>query len=164
MNLTRISLNLIARVRRAIVQLDGPVRCRRAVAALEFALAAGPLLLMIFSFIAMNAVFYTLQSMQGAVQNAATLMATGQLTSFSGANVTCSSSLATTTVEYYACQNLPDWVTFTAYVTRNCTAPAMVTVLLTADAKSAALADTYSFFQGKTLSAKSMMMKQGSCP
>lgn len=122
------------------------------------------LMALVFGFIATNALFYAWTAMQNGVQNAAVMMATGQLTSFASKAVTCSTSLGTTQVEYYACLGLPSWATFTATATENCTAPATVVVELSVNASSAALADVFSIFSGKTLSAQATMMKQGSCP
>jgi Flp pilus assembly protein TadG len=139
-------------------------RCRRGVAALEFALVSVPLTMMIFGFIATNAIFYTWSTMQNAVQNAALLMATGQITSFQSSATSCTGTLATTQAEYYACQNLPGWAAFTVTASESCTAPATVTVRLSVNASTAGLADTYSFYSGKTLLAQAMMMKQGTCP
>jgi Flp pilus assembly protein TadG len=139
-------------------------RCRRGVAALEFALVSVPLTMMIFGFIATNAIFYTWSTMQNSVQNAALLMATGQITSFQSSATTCAVTLGTTQAEYYACQNLPSWATFTVTASESCTAPATVTVRLSVNASTAGLADTYSFYSGKTLLAQATMMKQGTCP
>jgi len=144
--------------------LFGPAGCRRGVAALEFALASGPMLLMLFGFIALNAVFFTWSTMLASAQNAAMLVATGQITSFQSKATTCSGSLTTAQAEYYACQNLPTWVTFSVTASENCAAPAMVTVQISASASSAAIADVYSFLTGKTLLVQSNMMKQGTCP
>ena len=138
--------------------------CRRAVAALEFALVSAPLLILLFGFIATNAIFYTWSTMQNSVQNAALLMATGQITSFQSKAVTCSSSLTSTQVEYYACQGLPGWATFTATATESCTAPPTVAVQLSVNASSAGLADIFSFYATKTLLAQATLMKQGTCP
>src|ERR1700689_1390806 len=82
----------------------GLVACRRGAAAVEFALASIPLVMMILGFVATNSVFLALSTMQGSTLNAAMLMSSGQITSFQSRAVTCSSSLGTTTAEYYACQ------------------------------------------------------------
>ena len=139
-------------------------RCRRATAALEFALASGPTLLLLFGFIATSAIFYTWTSMLNSAQNAAMLLATGQITSYQSADTSCGGTLTTAQAEYYACQNLPGWATFTVNATKSCTAPASVTVLVKAGASSAGLADIFNFFSDKTLTAKSYMIKQGTCP
>jgi Flp pilus assembly protein TadG len=137
--------------------------CRRATAALEFVLVSAPLLLLLFGFIATNAIFYTWAIMQNNVQYAALMFATGQVTSFSTSGVTCSGSVATTQVEYYACSGLPSWATFTATSAETCTVP-NVSVTLSVNASTAGLADIYSLFSGKTLTAQSTTMKQGNCP
>lgn len=124
----------------------------------------GTLMLLVFGFIATNALFYTWTAMQNSVQNAAVMMATGQLTSFASKAVSCATSLGTTQVEYYACQGLPSWATFTATATESCTSPATVAVQLSVNASSAALADIFSIFARKTLTATATMMKQGTCP
>ena len=137
--------------------------CRRATAALEFVLVSGPLLLLLFGFIATNAVFYTWSIMQNNVQYAALMLATGQIKSFSSSGVTCSSSLASTQVEYYACSGLPSWASFTATTAETCSVP-NVSVTLSVNASTAGLADIYALFSGKTLTAQSTTMKQGNCP
>jgi Flp pilus assembly protein TadG len=137
--------------------------CGRGVAALEFALASGPLMLLLFGFVATNALFYTWSMMQNNAQYAAMMIATGQVTSFSSTGVTCSSSLTNTQVEYYACAGLPTWATFTARVTETCSVP-NVSVTLTTNASSAGLADVYAIFSGKTLTTQVTAMKQGNCP
>lgn len=140
------------------------IDCRRGTAALEFVLASGPTLLLLFGFIAINAVFFTWSTMLNSAQNAAMVMATGQITSFQSRATTCSTALTSTQVEYYACQGLPTWAAFTVTATESCTSPASVTVRVTADASAAALADVFSIFAGKTLTVQSNMMKQGTCP
>lgn len=148
------------RDRRAPRWLGG---CRRATAALEFALVCPPLLLMLYGFIATNAMFYTWSVMQNNVQYAAMMMATGQVTSFSTSGLSCGSSLTSTQVEYYACSGLPPWTTYTAKATETCAVP-NVSVSLTTNASAAGLADIYLLFSGKTLTAQSTAMKQGNCP
>lgn len=139
-------------------------RSRRGVAAVEFAVAATPLMMMIFGFISVNLLFITLSDMQNSAYNAAFVMATGQITSFQSKAVTCSSSLSSSSAEYYACQNLPGWATFTATATENCTAPAQVTVQVAATSSVTLGADIFSFFSGRTLASNSTLMKQGTCP
>jgi Flp pilus assembly protein TadG len=147
--------------------------CRRGAIAVEFVLACVPLMVLIFGFIATSAVFTTLGSMQGNAQYAARMMSTGQITRNNAgalsttnttATVTCSSSLASTQVEYYACTGLPTWATFTVTSTENCAVPS-VTVSLSANAATAAIADVENFFSGKTIVAQSVMMREGgTCP
>ncbi len=139
-------------------------RERRGVAALEFAMVSVPLLLLLFGFVATNALFYAWSSMLNSAQNAAMLMATGQITSFKGTATACSTTMTSTQAEYWACQGLPSWASFTVTASENCSTPGTVTVLLTVPAGAAALVDTYGFYTGKTISAQSTMMKQGTCP
>jgi Flp pilus assembly protein TadG len=138
-------------------------RCRKAAAAVEFALVSGPFLLLLFGFVATNAMFYTWSVMQNNVQYAAMMMASGQVTSWSSSSVSCGSSLTNTQVEYYACTGLPGWTTFTAKAAETCSVP-NVSVTLTTNASTAGLADIYSLFSGITLTAAATAMKQGSCP
>jgi Flp pilus assembly protein TadG len=130
------------------------VRCDRAVAAVEFALALTPLLMLVFGFIAASAIFFTMSTMQSYAQYAARMMATGQITQLSTgaisttnttATTNCSSSLSSSQVEYYACTGLPSWVPVSVTATENCAVPS-VTVSLSASASSAALADMFGFF------------------
>jgi Flp pilus assembly protein TadG len=146
--------------------------CRRGSVAVEFAVASVPLMLIVFGFIATAALFNTWASMQGNAQYAARLMSTGQIKANNNgtltltnttATVTCSSTLATTQVEYYACLGLPTWTTFTVTTTQNCTTPS-VTVSLSTGATTAAIADVERIFAGKTIVAQSVMMKEGTCP
>ena len=147
-------------------------RCRRATAALEFAIVATPLMLMTFGFIAVSGIFYTWPAMQSSAQYAALMVATGQINSISTgaittsnttATTTCSGSLTSTEAEYYACTGLPNWVTFTVTTTENCATPS-VAVSLSTNATAAAIADVFSIFTGKTLVASAVLMKQGQCP
>ncbi len=136
-------------------------RCRRAAAAVEFALVSGPFLLMLFGFVATNSLFYCWSVMQNNVQYAAMMMAAGKATTWSGSNVSCGSTLTSTQVEYYACAGLPSWTTYTATATQTCPS---VSVTLTTNASTAGLADIYSLFSGVTLTAAATAMKQRSCP
>ncbi len=147
-------------------------RCRRGVAALEFAIVATPLMLMVFGFIAVSSVFYTWSAMQNAAQYAALMVSTGQIKSLSNgaftarnttATATCSGSLTTTEAEYYACTGLPSWTSYTVTTTENCSTPS-VTVSLSASAATAAIADVFAIFTGKTLVASAVVMKEGQCP
>jgi Flp pilus assembly protein TadG len=146
--------------------------CRRASSAVEFALVLTPLMMLLFGFIATAGVFFTWSTMQSNAQYAALLMATGQIQSLSSgaistanntATTTCSASLTSTEVEYYACTGLPSWVPVTVTATENCAVPS-VAVSLSASASAAAIADVYSFFTGKSLVAQSVLMKEGQCP
>jgi Flp pilus assembly protein TadG len=127
-----------------------------------------------FGFIATSSVYNTWGSMQTATQYAARLMSTSGSSlgntngAFSATNtsssVACTSSKVTSsTVEYYACNGLPTWATFTVTTTENCTVPS-VTVSLSASATAAAIADVENFFAGKTITAQTVFMKEGSCP
>jgi Flp pilus assembly protein TadG len=140
----------------------GLLGCRRGAAAVEMALVSIPFMIMLFGFVATNSIFLSLSGMQANSFNAAMMMSTGQITSFQGKAVTCSTSYGSTTAEYYACQGLPSWATFTVTASESCTSPATVTVNLSSS--NSALADTYGFFTGKSISAQSVLMKQGTCP
>ena len=159
----------------------GAVRCladaanalwsaRKAVAALELAMLAPVLMLLTFGFIATNVAMYTWAQMFNSAQYAALIWSTGSYTQTasgtSGGTVACSSVTAashSTQVEYYACSGLPSWGTYTAVTSENCSStPQSVTVTLSGTAT--ALADTYGFFNSKTITTQTVMMKQGSCP
>ena len=146
--------------------------CRRAVVALEFVFVAGPFLVLLFGFIATSAVLHTWSTMQNYAQYAARMMSTGQIKNLTTGPITVANSTATTScgsaltnaqVEYYACTGLPSWVSFTVTATQNCAVPS-VTVSISANASTAAIADMFAIFTGKTLVAKSVMMKEGVCP
>jgi Flp pilus assembly protein TadG len=146
--------------------------CRRGSVAVEFAVASVPLMLLVFGFIAVAAVFNTWSSMQSNTQYAARMMSTSQImannsgtitTTNNTSSVACSSTLKSTQVEYYACLNLPTWTTFTVTTAENCTTPS-VTVTLSTGANTAAIADVVQIFSGKTIVAQTTMMKEGNCP
>ena len=145
---------------------------RRAVAALEFVFVAGPFMVLLFSFIATSAVFHTWSTMQNYAQYAARMMSTGQVKNFSNgaisssnttSTVTCGNTLTTSQVEYYACNGLPGWATFSVTATENCAVPS-VSVSISAGASRAAISDIFAIFTGKTLTATSVIMKEGVCP
>jgi len=145
--------------------------CRRGVAALEMALVVPPFLLLCFGFIGVNAALYTRSSMQNTAQLAVRMMATGQVKNFtsgaiSGATATntatCAAGMSSTTVEYYACSGLPGWATYSVTATQNCAVPS-VTVQISASAFTAGAGDKYGLLAGKTVSARAVMMKEGTC-
>ena len=141
-------------------------------AALEFALCAPILFTMMMGMIACTCAFMTKGMMQGAVQYGARVMSTGIVTnnnlgaisSHLTATMTCSGTIPTTQVEYYACSNLPTWSTFTVTTTENCASPGTVTVTLTTPTSTAALTDVYNLFTGQTLTVSAVLMKEGTCP
>lgn len=155
-------------VRRILTSMPGRalVRARRGVAAVEFALAMTPLLLIVFGFFAINIMFYTLSAMQNSAFYAASLLAAGKATTANnGTVVSCGSSPSRPTAEYYVCTSsmLPEWATFQATSAEDCSVP-KVSVTVSVNASAAALADVFSFFTGQTLTTTSVQMKQGSCP
>jgi Flp pilus assembly protein TadG len=156
-------------------------RCRRGVAAVEFALAMTPMLLIVFGFIATNVMFYTLSVMQNSSQYGTMMGATGQAknnvngtitaANRTSSNVACSTgspptanaALTTSMVEYYACTGLPSWANFSVTTLEDCSVPKF-SVTISVNASSAALADIFSFFTSETLTATSVAVKQGTCP
>jgi Flp pilus assembly protein TadG len=145
--------------------------CRRGMAALEVALVMPPFLLLCFGFVGVNAALYTRSTMQNAAQLAARMMATGQVTSFtsgaiSGAlatnTATCAAGMAAGTVEAVACTGLPGWATFTVTATQDCAVPS-VSVQINASAFTAAAGDRFDMLLGKTITARAVMMKEGTC-
>lgn len=159
----------------------GLARSRDAVAALELALIMPVLLLVSFGFIATNALFYTWAQMENTSYFAASMMANGQILNWCGtapgpntgacaSGVTCASSPASTTAEYYACSGLPSWGTYTVKAAECCSAscsgiattnPSVVVII---SATNAALGDVQKLFTSQTLSTQTAMMKQGTCP
>lgn len=135
-------------------------------------MVAPTLLTLLFGFISMGTLMFTWSSMQSAAQDQALMVATGQVTSLSNgaittsnntATTTCSSSLTSTEAEYYACGSLPSWGSYTVTTTENCAVPS-VTVKLSVSAASVAIGDLLSVFTDRTLSAQSVVMKEGKCP
>jgi Flp pilus assembly protein TadG len=129
-------------------------------------------MVLLFGFISMGTLMFTWSSMQSAAQYEALMVATGQVTSLSNgaitttnntATATCSSSLTSTQGEYYACTGLPSWGSYTVTTTENCAVPS-VTVNVSVSAGSAAIGDLLNVFTGRTLSAQSVVMKEGKCP
>ena len=152
--------------------LAGLARCRRASASVEFALTVVPLTLLIFGGLAATMVFQTLSTMQNNAQYSARMLSTGQIkrlatgfitTSTAIATTTCSGSLTSTQAEYYACLGLPSYATFTVTTTQNCTVPS-VSVTISVSAGSVARGDVSGSFVGKTMTARSELMKEGLCP
>lgn len=140
-------------------------RCRRGVAALEFAMAATPLIILVFGFFAINLMFYTLTTMQNASFFAVTMLAAGRATTANtGTPVSCAATPASPTAEFFACSDpsLPGWATFQVSSTQDC-AGLKVSVTVSVNASSAALVDIFSTFTGETLTTTSVAMKQGSC-
>ena len=147
-------------------------RCRRGVAAVEFALVVTPLMLLLFGYIATNTVFISWSAMQNSAQYAAQMVSTGQIKSISTGAITtsnntattsCSSTLTNTEAEYYACGGLPTWGSYTVTTTENCAVPS-VAISISASGATAALGDVFHIFTGKTVQAQAVVMKQGSCP
>jgi len=151
----------------------GPLwRCQRGTAAVEFAILGPTFLVMLFGFVAFGTLIFTWSSMQSAAHYEALLVSTGQVTSLSSGAITsanntattaCSSSLAHTAAEYYACSNLPGWGSYTVTTTEDCAVPS-VTVNVSVNAGTAAIGDLLRIFAGRTLSARSVVMKEGKCP
>ena len=172
---------LAAAARNAVAKPEIPVLrqwatlpgCRRGVAMVEFALVSIPLLTLVFGVISVNSIFYTMSVMQGNALYAAQLVAIGQVTSNNNGTITssntsstavaCSPVPATTKAEYYACNGLPGWATYTVSTTENCATPS-VTVAITVSASAAALADVMRFFSSTNVTTTGVAMKQGSCP
>jgi Flp pilus assembly protein TadG len=158
----------VSSIRRMLASIPGLtlVRARRGVAAVEFALAMTPLLLIVFGFFAINIMFYTLSAMQNSAFYAASLLAAGKATTTNNnAVVSCAASPAHPSAEYYVCNSsmLPEWATFEVTSAEDCSVP-KVSVTVSVNASAAALADVFSFFTGQTLTTTSVQMKQGSCP
>jgi Flp pilus assembly protein TadG len=127
---------------------------------------------MLFGFISFGTLMFTWSSMQGAAQYEALLVATGQVTTLSNGAITsanntattaCSAALTSSAAEYFACSNLPGWGSYTVTTTENCAVPS-VTVNVSVNAGTAAIGDLLRIFSGRTLSAQSVVMKEGKCP
>jgi len=147
-------------------------RCRSGVASIEFALIGPTLMILLFGLIAIGTLMYTWTAMQSTAQYAALLVSTGQVKSLSNGAITtvnntattaCSGSLTSTEAEYYACNGLPGWGSYSVTTTEDCSVPS-VTVSVSANAATVAIGDILSLFTGRTLSAQSVVMKEGLCP
>lgn len=139
------------------------LRCRRGVTAVEFAVVMPIFALLLFGIVTFGTTMNALNAMQSGAQTAARSMAIG-LSSGSGASVTCGTGAATTsgTAEYYACHGLPSWGSYTVLATQNCTT-LDETVTVTATGASVALLDVFGFLRASSLSARSVMRKEGPC-
>ena len=147
-------------------------RSRRGSVALEFAMVMPPFLLMCFGFIGVNAAMMTRSTAQNTAQLAARMMATGQVKNFASgaisgatasATTACSATLASTTVEHYACQGLPNWATFTVTASQNCTVPSVTVTIQATGFNSTSTGDRLGVLLGRTVSATAVMMKEGTC-
>lgn len=155
-----------------LVPLQRLRRSRRGSVAVEFAMVMPPFLLMCFGFMGANAAMMTRSTAQNTAQLAARMMATGQVKNFASgaisgatasATTTCSGTLASTTVEYYACQGLPTWATFTVTASQNCAVPSVTVTIQATGFSSAATGDRLGVLVGRTISATAVMMKEGTC-
>lgn len=132
---------------------------RRGIAAVEFALAATPLLFIAFGFFGINLMFYTLSTMQSAAQYSVMLLATGNATlkngssgttivsgttykTFTGTVISCSSNPTSPSPEYFACTDpaLPTWATFSVVANEDCSVPKVSVTISLAQATEAAMA------------------------
>lgn len=138
-------------------------RCRRGVAAVEFALVVPVFALLLFGIVTFGTAMNAMNAMQSGAQAAARSMAIG-LSTGSGSSVTCGSGVSTTsgTAEYYACHSLPNWGSYSVTATQNCTT-LDETVTVTATGSSVALLDVFGFMSGASLTARSVMRKEGPC-
>jgi Flp pilus assembly protein TadG len=162
----------LAGLLKPLVAVRGALRSRRGSVAVEFALVMPPFLLLCFGFIGANAALFTRSAMQNSAQLAARMMATGQISNFTTgainagnatATVTCIAGLASTTVEHHACSGLPGWATFTVTATQNCAVPSVTVTLQATGFQAAPTGDRMGVLLGKTLTASSVMMKEGTC-
>lgn len=144
---------------------------RRGSAAVEFALVVGPLMMLVFAGIAATALFFTWGAMQEKAQFAARMVSTDNVKNFANGPITLANTSSTSncssapagTVEYLACQGLPNWGTYTVTASEDCSVPS-VTVSISIAAKSAAIVDLFSIFGEKNIVAKSVVMKELACP
>lgn len=163
---------IVNRLRAGVRYFNHLRRARRGTVAVEFALVMPPFLLLCFGFIGVNAALFTRSAMQNTAQLSARMMATGQVKNFvNGAisignatsTTTCAAGMATTTVEYYACSGLPSWATFTVTATQNCAVPSVTVRIQASNFNSSGTGDRLQVLLGKTLTAQTVMMKEGTC-
>lgn len=165
-------LTIVGRIGRRLGRVARAGRCRKGTVALEFALVMPPFLMLCFGFIAVNAALFTRSAMQNTAQLAARMMATGQVKNFTtgaiaGATATntatCTAGMATTTVEYHACQGLPTWATFSVTATQNCAVPSVSVRIQASSFNGTTTGDRLGVLLGKTMTATAVMMKEGTC-
>ncbi len=147
-------------------------RARKGLASLEFVLVAMPLLMVVFGFVSLCAVFFTMSAMQISAQFTGRLISTGQIKNLANGPISytnttsttsCGTTLSSSQAEYYACAGLPTWASFSVTTTEDCAVPS-VTVTISTNGSAAAIADVMHVFTGKTISATAVVMKEGLCP
>ncbi len=138
-------------------------RCRRGIAAVEFAVVAPVFITILFAIVAFGTGMTALNAMQSGATTAARSMAIG-VSTFSGAAVICGSGSALTagTAENYACRALPPWGTYTVTATQNCTT-LNDSVVITANASTAMIGDVLGVLNGLVLNTQSVMLREGPC-
>jgi hypothetical protein len=130
-------------------------------------------MLLIFGMTSASLAIYTMTAMQNSAQYAALMVATSKVKNLSTGQITttnttataqCSASIPNTDAEYYACQGLPPWATFTITTTETCGTTPSVAVSISVNASMAAVADVFHIFGNKTLTSNVFVMKEGTCP
>lgn len=142
------------------------LRCRRGIAAVEFAVTATVLLSLLFGIIAFASTLYAYNMMEAGVSEAARRVAVAEAP-FSASNITCGAGASNTagTAENIACRSLPKWGTYTVNASLNCTSPARdAIVTITANSSTLALADMYRRIYNTNLVATATYRREGSCP
>ncbi len=153
-------------------------RCTKGISSVEFVIIVPVLMLFLFSIITFASVLYIHVNMENAAReavrrlavadNVACTAAGGTTTApCTGATVVCGGLIPITagTAEDYACTYLVDWpINFEVEAgpaAGDCS-ELTVTVRLP-DASTAALADVFGFFYGRTLTAEVVMREEGEC-
>ena len=148
-------------------------RCRRGIAAVEFALVLGPFMLFLFGIIGFGLVTYAQSNMVSAARDAARhLSVADDLVTAADIQVTCGSAAYNTVVadaapgtaaEQIACDNLAGWATLIDVRATECVVDRDVTVAISTDASDIFRVDIFGFFTSD-LEAEVTMRRQAECP
>ncbi len=136
--------------------------CRSGTSSVEFVLVVPLVMLFLFGIISFGSVLYIQSNMLNAARDAVRRMVVAEVIG-NGVAVHCGSETLGS-AEVVACAYLATWGTnFQITATDQCPFEQDATVKITTSASSAALADVFGFFNGRTLSAKVTMRKEGAC-
>ena len=135
-------------------------RARKGATSTEFAIVMIPMIILLFGIIQFGGILFLKNDMQNAARDAARRMASGYMC-FDGGAVQCGSQTSNH-VEDYACSYLSDWQpTFHVTVSETDTADGTdMQVAIETDMGAAAIVDLFGIFQGRTLSAHTILRRE----
>lgn len=133
---------------------------RSGATAMEFTFVMIPMIVLLFGVIQFGGILFLKNDMQNAARDAARRMAAGYMC-FDGAPVQCGTQTVNH-VEDFACSYLSDWPsTFHIAVSETNTVDGTdMHVAITTDMGAAAIVDLFGIFQGRTLSANTILRRE----